>query len=704
MLTLTPEEQQTGTDLLIKHLQYLIDTHPDISTFNEAFELFALQKFSLGNYATNQRVGASKDRGIDFYSKSDRKYHIGQCKLPAKDWLDSNPKRVREFGPSTSVIDDPRDALRYLLGQSQLKVNDKVKHLYSMIAADRDHPDFSLTYFLIVYGTLDPRTDESLRELQREYKAKNISIVLQDMYDLIGEFLVGAGKAHGDIDFTLRVPKEEILSAKDYCYLLANARDIYEAFIKYGWRLFDLNLRYEVQNSPINGEIVDSLERQKTRRQFHHFNNGLIIVANNYTVPREATHIRIKHGQVVNGLQTVKSIYNAVSLKRATVADLDADCVVQVKVIKANDKRLISQVVKATNNQNPMSARNLRANDDLQKRLRNDFSLYTPRWFFQTKQSEWDSLTQEGGHFFKDVVGFPVLEFKPDPMKKWGRVLDNQDAAKAYLAMIGFADVAGDRVQHFFGDNTIYQRAFGKCPSAEHWQALASTMDFDDSRDSGLVERQARASQYLFASLLWNYCRNFIPSPQQYREQALNEGVAAGKIKKASGEFTSSGQEQDSYLAGNETYQTWRLMANMKELLVETSTCLLVKRYGALEPTLCDALLLGREGSAFLHRSDIRDLAREAAASTDLEEELLLGRVFCFLRYCAAQFYEEKKKTLLSTSRIRTLLLERGIAADFKKLVFEQSERKSLDRAWKRAGVTFVESLPGLSKQAGASS
>ena len=86
-----------------------------------------------------------------------------------------------------------------------------------------------------------------------------------------------------------------------------------------------------------------------------------------------------------------------------------------------------------------MAPRNLKANNREQKALRTDFASMIPRWFYQVKEGEWESLTQEGGRFFKQVVGFPQSEFKLESSKKRGRTIDNQEAAKAWLALIGFA-------------------------------------------------------------------------------------------------------------------------------------------------------------------------------------------------------------------------------------------------------------------------
>src|SRR5208282_1312167 len=121
----------------------------------------------------------------------------------------------------------------------------------------------------------------------------------------------------------------------------------------------------------------------------------------NYRVRDDQSGVRVSGAQIVNALQTVKSIYNAVTMKEVTFDQLTKDCLVQVKVIRVDDQMILgSQIVYATNNQNPMAPRNLRANDLEQKTLRSDFAMLSPRWFLQVKQGEWESLTQEQGRFF----------------------------------------------------------------------------------------------------------------------------------------------------------------------------------------------------------------------------------------------------------------------------------------------------------------
>jgi hypothetical protein len=687
-------ESDRAIELLDRQIEELLDENPEIGDFREGFRMYCMGKYSLGSSATTISTAGKNDHGITFYSSRERTHHVVHCDVPEQDWLEANAGKVRSFGPT--VVQEARGALEFLLDGSGFG-NEQLEDLRHMVGADRDQDDFELVFFLIVYGRLNDRAVAAFTQLKHDYEGKSVRVLLQQVHDLADEFLVGSAHDTGEIQLNIRYAGEVgILRAHEYCYFLANAADLLDGFEKYGWRLFDLNLRYEVRNSAINGDILRSLQHQKTRKQFHHYNNGLIVVARRYAIRTQHNSIHLTGPQIVNGLQTVKSIYNAVKADDVTREQLERECLVQIKVINTNDAEFVGKVVQATNNQNPMHARNLKANGREQKILRAGFASLTPRWFLQVKEGEWESLTDEGGRFFKQVVGFNPAEFRAEPQRKKGRVIDNQDAAKAWLALVGFADLAGDRVTHYFSDPEVYQLAFTLRPTERHWELFASKVDFDAGRRQTLRTGQGEAVQLMLAYALFQFIRSFVPSAQRYREEGLHEGVRAGKLQKSSGSVTSPPSVQDQFLADNLTYQTWRLMANMKEVLLEVASHILARRYGNLEAATCTRTLHMPELRDFMVSGDMRGCAAQAGRGDDLPADAILGRIFCLLKYVASQYWEDRRSVLLSTSRIGTVLLRRDVIADSKRRVWEVDARRGLDRVWKPAGVTFLESLPDL--------
>ena len=76
-----------------------------------------------------------------------------------------------------------------------------------------------------------------------------------------------------DINIKISYEKDEILKRRDYLYVLAHAFDFYKAFDDHEWNLFDWNVRLKIKNSSINKKIVSALRHQKSRKNFHHYNN-----------------------------------------------------------------------------------------------------------------------------------------------------------------------------------------------------------------------------------------------------------------------------------------------------------------------------------------------------------------------------------------------------------------------------------------------
>lgn len=154
--------------------------------------------------------------------------------------------------------------------------------------------------------------------------------------------------------------------------------------------------------------------------------------------------------------------------------------------------------------------------------------------------------------------------------------------------------------------------------------------------------------------------------------------------------------DQEQFLADNYTYQTWRLMSNMKEILVEAIVYILANRYGSLDEEASKQLLLQFDAREFFSTGDAKPIAANAGSSSDMKADDVFSRSLGFVKHVTGQFWEDKRNQILSTSRLRTLLLRQDMIADFKRKVLELNKRVNLDRLWKPAGTTFFESLPAL--------
>jgi len=270
--------------------------------------------------------------------------------------------------------------------------------------------------------------------------------------------------------------------------------------------------------------------------------------------------------------------------------------------------------------------------------------------------------------------------------------------AKAWLSFVGFPDWAGDRTSHFFEKDEVYRAAFMSAPSDKHWEKIGSRFEVIRDREKGLEEGAAGRYQYLLAIGVWNYIRGFIPSPQKFRTDALEEGHRDGKIKKADGSYTTPISEQDAYLSTNTNYQVWRVMTNMKELLVLAVAHILANRYGPLDEETCNKIVCSFDLSEFEQVGIVCPSPSEVREMADVPAEYIIGRTLHFMRYVIQQYWEDKRNALLSTSRLKTYLIRPAAMRDIGKAIEETNGRKTLDRGWKPEGTTFAESLPDLSE------
>ena len=101
-------------------------------------------------------------------------------------------------------------------------------------------------------------------------------------------------------------------------------------------------------------------------------------------------------------------------------------------------------------------------------------------------------------------------------------------------------------------------------------------------------------------------------------------------------------------------------MANMKEILIEAISFVLVHRYGPLDQATCQRILMEFDAKNFLISGEIDDVATTAASKKDLANESVFSRLMGFLRHAAGQFWEDRRGQILSTSS-GSLLRQRTI-------------------------------------------
>ena len=164
---------------------------------------------------------------------------------------------------------------------------------------------------------------------------------------------------------------------------------VFELFDKYGFHLFAQNIRNPLPESNYNQKIVETMTHKPG--SFWYFNNGISAITRILPkgIARTATRISITGLQVINGAQTVYSIYRAYKeADGVTRQEMDDAALVSIRLIKTNDPDMNRQITLYTNSQNRIFDRDFHANDEMQVRLQRE-SFQTCIWY-ERRRGEFD--------------------------------------------------------------------------------------------------------------------------------------------------------------------------------------------------------------------------------------------------------------------------------------------------------------------------
>jgi hypothetical protein len=162
--------------------------------------------------------------------------------------------------------------------------------------------------------------------------------------------------------------------------VMVKPRVIYELFRAFGFLLFYRNVRNPLPESNYNEQIARTLKERPAL--FWYFNNGITAISKIIPeIGNEAREIEVTGLQVINGAQTVYSVYSV--YENASPAErevMDKDALIMLRLVDSSDIHFNFEITRYTNSQNPMVNRDFHANDDVQVRLQN-VSFDTPYWY-----------------------------------------------------------------------------------------------------------------------------------------------------------------------------------------------------------------------------------------------------------------------------------------------------------------------------------
>lgn len=184
-------------------------------------------------------------------------------------------------------------------------------------------------------------------------------------------------QARKPIDTELRLVGQALVEDYDYRRVLMGRMSVAELARltdKYDNRLFERNIRryLGLAGNRVNEAVADTLRQPDRRPNFYFYNNGITITCSQFrhnALQREDWRVQVSDLQIVNGGQTARTVQQ-VARDEGIGPDIEAaEVLVRIYELRQDDAGLVESITFATNSQNPVELRDLRANDWRQKDL-----------------------------------------------------------------------------------------------------------------------------------------------------------------------------------------------------------------------------------------------------------------------------------------------------------------------------------------------
>lgn len=332
------------------------------------------------------------------------------------------------------------------------------------------------------------------------------------------------GIKRDEVDLT--VVGEQILEEPKSLVFFTKAHDLVRMFEDFGYQVFEPNVRCEIKKSKVNDAIQGSVQSHRGREEFRHLNNGITVIAAGFRkVGKPIKRVSVRQPGVINGLQTIKSIYDAFNtLKTDEQKHLIENCTVLIRLHARNAVSDYRSLVKSTNNQNPMQQRNLRANDPEQIKFEQLFANF--EWFYERKEGAWSAFKSDA-KLWGTLRNKKPTDFLAQP--KLVRSVDNEDLAQTWLAFLGFSNEAVHERSRIFSEPDIYDLVFLK-RTGKHGCEYGFKLDLprvipdaiDDAPDPRLM---------LVSYLCREFARQVVSAPKTIRDEAVKRLGVQNMIK-----------------------------------------------------------------------------------------------------------------------------------------------------------------------------
>ncbi len=180
------------------------------------------------------------------------------------------------------------------------------------------------------------------------------------------------------VDETLRLTGKAIVEDMNFsrvCIGRIPVTEVATLMQRHGERILERNIRryLGLHGNRVNEGIRKTL-LSSDPTNFYFFNNGLTLVCDDFAynaLQNSDFQIKVTNLQIVNGGQTCMTILKTAEelQKQQKALTTEASVLVRIYELPTDNEDVVLQITQATNSQNPVDLKDLRANDDRQRIL-----------------------------------------------------------------------------------------------------------------------------------------------------------------------------------------------------------------------------------------------------------------------------------------------------------------------------------------------
>jgi hypothetical protein len=161
---------------------------------------------------------------------------------------------------------------------------------------------------------------------------------------------------------------------------------------RHGERLLERNIRryLGLKGNRVNEAMRDTL-RGEENSNFYFYNNGITLTCDKFTynaLQNRDYQVRVENLQIINGGQTCITIFKTLQEMSESQIPVNAYLLVRLYQLPSDNEDIVKRITFATNSQNPVDLRDLRANDDRQRRLETDINQLDLGFTYRRKRTD----------------------------------------------------------------------------------------------------------------------------------------------------------------------------------------------------------------------------------------------------------------------------------------------------------------------------